>query len=124
MYSDEVEQKKSLRKQIVSERKKKSRVFLVLFIVIFGLLLGKLFFDDMGLVKYFYLKREEKLLVENMSKMDRNVAQLKDEIKRISVDPFYIEKQAREDLGLTKQDEQIFIIEKEKSKKSDDRKKQ
>jgi cell division protein FtsB len=111
-----LEPKRSLRKQIVSEREKKTRVFLVLFIVIFCLAAGKLFFDDMGIVKYFYLKKEEKLLVENISKLETGITRLNDEIKRVNVDPFYIEKQAREDLGLAKPDEEIFIIEKDTKK--------
>ncbi len=71
-------------------------------------ILYNLIFDDMGIKKYMTLKKKGEVLEENIKKFQDDTAKLKDEIKKMNQNPFYIEKQAREDLGLAKPDEYIF----------------
>jgi cell division protein FtsB len=70
-----------------------------------------LVFDEMGVLRYMKLKKEEMILEQGLSDMEKSISKLKEEIGVISSDPFYIEKQAREDLGLAKPDEYIFKYE-------------
>ncbi|MBF0343938.1 MAG: septum formation initiator family protein [Nitrospirae bacterium] len=109
-----MDKKNLLRHQIVAERKKKGRVFAVFFILALAFILFNLFFDEMGVVKYFKLKSEEKQMEENLVRLENEISAIKEEISAIGTDPFYIEKQAREDLGLAKPDEYIFKIDKDK----------
>ncbi|QWR78723.1 FtsB family cell division protein [Candidatus Magnetomonas plexicatena] len=111
-----------LRTQIIKERKNRSRVFVFLFTIAFVLIMFDLVFDDMGVLRYMKLKQEEKVLETSISDMEKSIVKLKEEIGVIRSDPFYIEKQAREDLGLAKPDEYTFKFEnpeasKEKNKK-------
>ncbi|MBF0464898.1 MAG: septum formation initiator family protein [Nitrospirae bacterium] len=100
-----------LRTQIVKERKNRSRIFVFLFTIAFLLIMFDLVFDDMGVLRYMKLKSEEKVLESSISDMEKSIVKLKEDIGVIRSDPFYIEKQAREDLGLAKPDEYIFKYE-------------
>ncbi|MBF0518870.1 MAG: septum formation initiator family protein [Nitrospirae bacterium] len=100
-----------LRTQIIKERKNRSRIFVFLFTIASFLIMFDLVFDDMGVLRYMKLKSEEKVLENSISEMEKSIVKLKEEIGVIRSDPFYIEKQAREDLGLAKPDEYIFKYE-------------
>ncbi len=95
----------------MTERKRRSRVFVFIFTVAFVLIMFDLVFDEMGVLRYMKLKKEERILEQSLSDIEKNIVKLKEEIGVIRSDPFYIEKQAREDLGLAKPDEYIFKYE-------------
>ncbi len=65
----------------------------------------------MGIMKYLELKEKDSLLQKKITDIQNDNAKLREDIIKISKDPFYIEKQAREDLGLAKPDEYIFRYE-------------
>jgi len=99
-----------LQRQIISERKRRRLVFYTVFIIallyIFVNLIG-----DNGLFRYIELKdRKERLEKEIVTLLDEN-KRLKTQIEALKSDPFYIEKQAREDFGLAGPDEYIFEYE-------------
>lgn len=87
-------------------------MFLLAFAVFFFLIVYSMFIDNMGLVKYLHLKAQERMMEQRISSLEGGIASLKEEIVRINKDPFYIEKQAREDLGMAKPDEYIFKYDK------------
>jgi cell division protein FtsB len=100
---------KSLRGQIVSERRRKVRITLVMFAIVLVIIGLNLIFDEAGFIKYINLKKEEKVIEQNIAKIEKEITALKEEIIEIKTDPFHIEKQAREDLGLAKPDEYVFM---------------
>ena len=62
----------------------------------------------MGLVKYFELKKTRKNLEQQIAEVHQQNEQLKLQLKSLKDDPFYREKLAREEYGLSKPDEYIF----------------
>ncbi|MEO5360937.1 MAG: septum formation initiator family protein [Nitrospirota bacterium] len=101
--------RKSLRGQIVSERKRRIRITLIMFAIVLTIIGLNLVFDEAGFIKYVNLKKEENIHEQNIAKIEKEIAALKEEILEIKADPFQIEKQAREGLGLTKPDEYVFM---------------
>ncbi|MBF0568600.1 MAG: septum formation initiator family protein [Nitrospirae bacterium] len=101
--------RKSLRGQIVSERKRRVRITLIMFAIVLTIIGLNLIFDEAGFIKYVNLKKEEKLHEQGIAKIEKEIAALKEEIVEIKTDPFQIEKQAREGLGLAKPDEYVFM---------------
>ncbi|MBF0515536.1 MAG: septum formation initiator family protein [Nitrospirae bacterium] len=101
--------KKSLRGQIVAERKRRVRITLIMFAIVLTIIGLNLIFDEAGFIRYVNLKKEEKLHEQNIVKIEKEIAALKEEIVEIKTDPFQIEKQAREGLGLAKPDEYVFM---------------
>ncbi len=89
-------------------------MFVVFFLFALVLILFNLFYDEMGLFNYFRLKSEEQRMEEDIARLEMEISSVKDEIKAIGTDPFYIEKKAREDLGLAMPDEYIYKLEKNK----------
>jgi len=97
-----------LRNQVLSERRKRNRIFFLLFFMSMVFILYNLIFDDMGIRRYVDLKRKGILLEKKIRKIQDDTAKLKDDINRFNQNPFYIERQAREDLELARPDEYIF----------------
>ena len=85
------------------------RITLVMFAVVLVIIGLNLIFDEAGFIKYINLKKEEKVIEQNIAKIEKEITALKEEIIEIKTDPFHIEKQAREDLGLAKPDEYVFM---------------
>ncbi|MBF0459131.1 MAG: septum formation initiator family protein [Nitrospirae bacterium] len=104
--------KKSLRGQIVSERKRRVRITLIMFAIVLTIIGLNLIFDEAGFIRYVNLKKEEKVHEQNIAKVEKEITALKEEIVEIKTDPFQIEKQAREGLGLAKPDEFVYIYSK------------
>ncbi|MBF0320077.1 MAG: septum formation initiator family protein [Nitrospirae bacterium] len=100
---------KSLRGQIVSERRRRVRITLAMFAIVLVIIGLNLIFDEAGFIKYINLKKEEKVIEQNIARIEKEITALKEEIIEIKTDPFHIEKQAREDLGLAKPDEYVFL---------------
>ncbi|MBF0338535.1 MAG: septum formation initiator family protein [Nitrospirae bacterium] len=109
-----MDKKNLLRRQIVKERRHRGRLFVVFFFLALVFILFNLFYDEMGLFNYFKLRSEEKRMEDDIARIEMEISAIKDEIKAIGTDPFYIEKKAREDLGLAMPDEYIYKIEKDK----------
>jgi len=101
-----------LRKQVFSEVKKKRLIFLTFVVLSFIYLSISLVFGDMGLFRYFELNRTKMNLESQLSEINRQNEQLRKQLKLLKEDPFYREKLAREEYGLSKPNEYIFEYDK------------
>lgn len=97
-----------LRKQVFSEVKKKRLIFLTFFILSFIYLSISLVFGDMGLFRYLELNRTKKNIENQIIEINKQNEQLRVQLKLLKEDPFYREKLAREEYGLSKPNEYIF----------------
>jgi cell division protein FtsB len=97
-----------LEKQVIAEAKKNRMIFFTIIVLSFFYLSISLVFGDMGLVKYFELKKTRKNLEQQIAEVHQQNEQLKLQLKSLKDDPFYREKLAREEYGLSKPDEYIF----------------
>lgn len=100
-----------LQRQVISERKKKRLIFYSLFFVAFLYILVNLIGDN-GLLRYIELRNKKKSIEAEIITLAEENKSLKIQIDLLKDDPFYIEKQAREDFGLARPDEFIFEYDK------------
>ena len=98
----------TLEKQVNSEVKKRQMIFLTVIILTLLYLSISLVFGDMGLFKYIELNRTRKSLDKQIAQIINQNEQLRSQLKSLKDDPFYREKLAREEYGLSKPDEYIF----------------
>jgi len=101
-----------LRKQVVSEVKKKRLIFLTIVVLSFIYLSISLVFGDMGLLRYLELNRTKMNMESQLSEINRQNEQLRTQLKLLKEDPFAREKLAREEYGLSKPNEYIFKYDK------------
>lgn len=100
-----------LRKQVLSEVRKKRLIFFTITVLSFVYLSISLLFGDMGLFSYLELRNTRKDLERQVEDINRQNDQIRGQIKLLKEDPFYREKFAREEYGLSKPDEFIFNYE-------------
>jgi len=100
-----------LRRQVVSEVRKRRLIFVTFVILSFIYLSISLIFGDMGLLKYIELNKTRKNMEKQLAEISRQNEQIRTQIKLLKEDPFYKEKLAREEFGLAKPDEYIFQYE-------------
>ncbi|PKL52296.1 MAG: hypothetical protein CVV37_01885 [Nitrospira bacterium HGW-Nitrospira-1] len=101
-----------LRKQVVAEIKKKKLIFLTFVILSFIYLAISLVFGDMGLFRYLELNRTKINLQNQIAEINRQNEQFRTQLKLLKEDPFYREKLAREEFGLSRPNEYIFKYDK------------
>lgn len=93
----------------VAEKKKNWGVLLlagiILLIWFFSL------FGEKGVIKIIQLRRERDQILTDVSRIQTENKKLQEEIKRLREDPRYLESVARNDLGLIKDNEILFIFE-------------
>jgi len=97
-----------LRKQVISEIKKRRLIVFTVILLGFIYLAISLIFGEMGLLKYRELNKRKAHLERQITEMEKENEQLRTTIKAFKEDPFYKEKYAREEFGLAKPDEYIF----------------
>jgi cell division protein FtsB len=98
-----------LRKQVLSELRKRRLIFFTIFLLSFLYLAISLIFGDMGILRYRELSKKKSHLETQIHELSTENEKLKLQIKLLKEDPFYTEKHAREDFGLAKPDEYIFL---------------
>jgi cell division protein FtsB len=74
-------------------------------------LLMSFIFGEMGVVKYYRMKSQYDNLTEEISKLKQNNAKLIKEVHALKSDPAYLERIARDKLGLARQDEIVYYYE-------------
>lgn len=97
-----------LRKQVVSEIKRRRLIFFTIILLAFFYFTISLIFGDMGLMKYIELNKRKAYLENQIKEVEKENKNLRSDIKLLKEDPFYKEKHAREEFGLAKPDEYIF----------------
>lgn len=97
-----------LRKQVLSEMRKKRLIFATFVILSFIYLTISLVFGDMGIIRYLELNETRHTLEKQIAEIHVQNEQLKNQLKLLKEDSFYREKLAREEFGLAKPDEYIF----------------
>lgn len=97
-----------LRKQVISEIRKRRYIFLTFIILSFIYLAINLVFSDMNLFRLIELNNTQKDIKTQIASINKQNEQLRTQIKLLKEDPFYREKLAREEFGLAKPDEYIF----------------
>ncbi|MCS7214581.1 MAG: septum formation initiator family protein [Thermodesulfovibrio sp.] len=105
--------KYSLKEQLLRERKKKDRLFLLLFSLVMLFLSYSFFFGDMGYLKYMELKKNEERILREINEISMENTHLKNEIELLKNDRSYLEKYAKEKFGLVKPGEMVFQFKKE-----------
>jgi cell division protein FtsB len=99
-----------LRTQVRAELKRRSYIFYTLLLLSLFYVGFNLVFGDMGIVRYMELKEKKAALEKDISRVMEDNEKLRAAIDSYSGDDdFYIEKHAREDFGLSGEDEYIFI---------------
>ena len=93
-------------------RKKKKTVFYKRILISMFFILGLILFvfNDMGLIKYFQLKKQNQKLIENINSVRNERKELSKTIGKLESDLEYIEKIAREEFRMVKQGEKIRLI--------------
>ncbi len=97
-----------LRKQVVSEVRKRRLVFFTIVLLSFIYLFINFTFGNMGLLRYIELNKTKTRLETEIKEISEENKQLGLQLDLLKKDPFYLEKYAREDFGLAKPDEYIF----------------
>ena len=77
-------------------------------ISIFGL--GLFIFDDLGLLKWYSLRKERIRIQYEIDELIQQEAQLTEEISKIKSDDTYLEKIAREKFQMVKPGEKVFRV--------------
>ena len=80
------------------------------------LILGFAAFTDQGLLGLYHRKQEQARMEERLAQFQAENAALRAEIERLKSDPAYLEKVAREELGMVHQDELVFQFKSEPGK--------
>lgn len=83
-------------------------IFYTIIVLTFAYLTISLVFGDMGLLKYLEMNKTRKGLEQQITEMHQQNQQLRQQLNALKEDPFYREKIAREEYGLSKPDEYIF----------------
>ncbi len=98
----------SLRRQVEQVKRRNNLIFFSFVAVALIYLLGAIIFSDMGLLKYHKLQKTKLSLEKEISLLEGDNRKIKAEVKALKEDPFYIEKHAREEFGLSRPGEYIF----------------
>jgi cell division protein FtsB len=65
-------------------------------------------FGEMGLVKYYRMKSQYQALTQQVAELKQDNSRLMREVRALKTDPAYIEKLARDKLGLARNGEVVY----------------
>ncbi|RMD47509.1 MAG: septum formation initiator family protein [Aquificota bacterium] len=80
-----------------------------------------LFFSQNNIFRYIQAKKMEKNLKIEISQLEKENHQLKKQIYKLKHDRYTIEKKARENLGLIKEGDEIYIVFDKNSEKKENK---
>jgi cell division protein FtsB len=98
-----------LRKQVSTELKIRRYIVYTLLLLSIVYITGSLVFGETGILRYMELKDKQKLMSADISKIMEENFRLESSIASLKTDDFYLEKHAREEYGLAKPDEYIYL---------------
>ncbi len=99
---------KNLRQQVSVERRRRTLIFFTIITVALIYIGITMIVGNMGVMKYLELQKNKNRLQSEIANMEKENKMLRAHVDALKRDPFYIEKQAREEYGLAKPDEYIF----------------
>jgi len=70
--------------------------------------LASFIFGDMGLVKYYRMKSQYNALAEDIGKLKQDNTRLRKDVYALKSDPAYLERIARDKLGLARPGEIVY----------------
>ncbi|MFA5074794.1 MAG: septum formation initiator family protein [Candidatus Babeliales bacterium] len=79
------------------------------FIFLYSFFLNSMIFSDIGILKYFAVKKEICNQQNKIIKLKNKIKEIKNKISDWQEDDFYLEKMAREDLQMGYPDELIYV---------------
>jgi cell division protein FtsB len=88
-----------------------------LILLFLGLIVAWLAFGDRGFIHLYQMEKERKVYAERIRALEEENQRLLEQIERLRGDKAYIESEAREELGLLKENEVIYRFEGEKERK-------
>jgi cell division protein FtsB len=97
-----------LERQVRAEANRNRMIFYTIIVLSLAYLTISLVFGDMGLMKYLELNKTRKGLEKQIADISQQNQQLRQQLSALKEDPFYREKIAREEYGLSKPEEYIF----------------
>lgn len=109
---------RALWKQVRAEKKKREYVFWTVILLSAAYLVSALIFGDTGYLKYRSLRAKSRELRAQITLARDENARMEKTLEEFRQNSFYMEKHAREDLGLSRPGEYIFLFEDEKKKDS------
>lgn len=71
-------------------------------------LIGSFILGEMGLVKYYRMKSQHTLLTEKIVRLKQDNAKLIRDVRALKSDPAYLERIARDKLGLARRGEIVY----------------
>ena len=95
----------------------------ILLLLVFAFLVYRFFTGPYGFVQIHSLWKEKNNLEKESKMLDAEIVDLEIEKKRLTDDEFYLEKQARERLGMIKEGEKVYRIIYQKKSTPDEEKK-
>ena len=107
---------RDIKKEISESNKKRLKILLLASISFFIFIVIAAIFRDDGVIKVYHLNEKVDSLKNNISKLKKENEKLNTEVYALKNDSSYIEKIAREDLGLVKPGEVVFEFVENKKK--------
>ena len=101
-----------LRRQVSSELKLRRYVLNTALILGIFYVFGTLIFSDMGFLHYLEVKDKHRIMTIELASIEAANEELRTTISNHENDSYYLEKYARENFGMSKPDELIFLYRK------------
>lgn len=95
-------------KKVASGLKKKRQLILSVLLFINGYLLLSFFFGDMGFFKAIKMQKNHATIQKDIRSLKLENVHLVHQIEGLQNDPFYIERLARDRLGLVREGELVY----------------
>lgn len=89
---------------------KKKKIKRILFLLVFVFVSYRFFSGPYGFIEIHSLRQQKKSLEKEAKMWQAKIVDLEIEKKRLSEDEFYLEKQARERLGMVKEGEKVYRV--------------
>ncbi len=99
---------RDIKKELSEANKKRLKILLLVSLSFFIFIVIAAIIRDDGIIKVYHLNKKVELLKNNISKLKKENEKLNTEVYALKNDSSYIEKIAREDLGLVKPGEVVF----------------
>ncbi len=91
-----------------SRTARRKKVLIAAGVVLACYLLASFILGEMGLVKYFRMKAQYRTAVEEIENLKQDNAKLQREVRLLRNDPAFIERTARDKLGLARPGEIVY----------------